>query len=114
MREHGDEFEKFEYGAGPAMRQQQRARIGPFAFDLEEVQIDLVQPHPVLGKGIEARLLRTPIEIVPPIADQAARPPHIGAVRPGRAGRLVRVRASRSRSPAISASGTLSRNFSAR
>ena len=71
------------------MREQQRERRRPLALDVQEVQVDAVQRHLELRKGVEPRLLRAPVEAVAPVLDQLAQVRDVGAVGPGLAGRLV-------------------------
>jgi hypothetical protein len=56
---------------------------------MKKVQVDIVQSHLILGEGVQSHLLSTPIKIISPIIDQPPNPSDIGAVRPGRTGRLV-------------------------
>jgi len=39
---------------------------------MQEVQVDAVQRHPALREGVQAPLLRAPIEAVAPVGDEAA------------------------------------------
>ena len=86
----GDDVEELEHGAGPAVRKQQRQRRRSLARHVQEVQVDAVERHDILGKGVEPGFLRTPIKAGVPVMHEFAQIAHIRAVGPRRPGRLVR------------------------
>jgi hypothetical protein len=56
---------------------------------MEEMQIDVMQPHFALREGVEPGFLSGPIEFFSPIVDQSAHPSDVRTVRPGRPRRLI-------------------------
>jgi hypothetical protein len=58
--------------------EQERQRIGADARLVDEVQVDAVELDTELLERVELGLLRTPVEPVPPVLDEAA---HEGEVR---------------------------------
>ena len=62
--EAGDDLEELEHRARPAVREEERKGSRAPALDVEEVQVDPVQRHRELRKGIEPRFLRAPVELV--------------------------------------------------
>lgn len=63
------------------MREQERHRLRPFALFVNEMQIDAAKRHLELAQAIDRGLVLSPIEIAPPIVDQAL---HIVDARAGR------------------------------
>ena len=90
-----DDVEELEHRAGPAMRQQQRARCGPLAGDVKEVEVDAGERDVVLRELIEPGLGCSPVEALAPIGEEAREPRDVGAIGPGCAGRCIRQAGSR-------------------
>ena len=47
------------------------------------MQIDFMQPHLVLGEGVEPRFLSTPLKIIAPILEQFSHPGDVGCAFEG-------------------------------
>jgi hypothetical protein len=52
------------------MRQEERHRVGAFAFLMNEVQVDPAERHLELPEAVEGGFLRAPVEAVAPIGDE--------------------------------------------
>ena len=71
------------------MRQQQRARRGPVAGDMKEVEADAGERDVVLRELIEPGLGCSPVEALAPIGEEVDEPRDVGAIGPGCAGRCI-------------------------
>ncbi len=84
-----DDVEELEHRPRPAMQQQQLLRRRTAPRHVQEVQADAGDVQLVLGKRVQRRFLRAPVEADPPVIDQATQIIHVGAVGPGRVRRLI-------------------------
>ena len=87
--EAGNEIQELEHGSRPAMHQQERRRIRPLSRDMQKVQVVIRSRHLELREGVEARLLRAPVEGTAPSVDQAAKIVDVRAVKPRLARRRI-------------------------
>ena len=78
-RDHAPEF---EYRPRPAVRQHQRRGIRVLRADMEEVDIHTVDLGDELAGGVQPRLTRPPIVVVPPVIDEIAQGSKRHALRP--------------------------------
>ena len=85
-----NEVDELEHRSRPAVHQQQRRGIGSLPRDMQKVQIAVRARQPELREGVEARLLRAPVEGSAPGVDQAAQIVDIRPVAPRLARRAIR------------------------
>ena len=82
VRQPWDQLEKLEDGSWPAMGEEQGMRIRPMSRHMQELQINALQADFVLRQSIQPRLLSPPVEVIPPVLDEAAHVSQVGAVGP--------------------------------
>ena len=64
-------------------------RVGSLAWDMQKVQVVVRPRHLELREGVQARLLRAPIELAAPIVDEAPQVVDACPVEPGVARRRI-------------------------
>ena len=80
--EAGNEVQELEHGPRPAVHQQERRRIGPLSRHMQKVQVIVRAGYLELREGVQARLLRAPVEGAAPSVDQAAKIVDVGPIQP--------------------------------
>ena len=84
-----DHVEELGDRAGPAVRNDQRDRVGVVGPRVDEVDLLAVDLREVVRPAVEAVFLRAPVELRAPRVAQVLQVPEVGAVVPARAGNLV-------------------------
>ena len=72
------------------MREQKRRRLRTAAFDMDEVEVDAVDPRLELRQRVERALRRAPVVAVAPVPDELAHEVNRRPVRPRHNRRFVR------------------------
>ena len=90
LGEQRNELVELEHRARPAVRDQQRHRIGPAARLVDEMQIDAADRGRELAEAVELAFPRAPVEARLPIIGEALHVRQASARGPRLAGRLVR------------------------
>src|SRR2546426_10954268 len=72
LRESRDEIEELDDGAGPAVRDQQRGRVGMRRARMDEVQVQPVELEAELRQGVDALDGGRPVETMAPVRKQLA------------------------------------------
>jgi hypothetical protein len=74
-----DDLRELKECARPAVGEDQRQGVGPFAPLVDEVEAEAVDLGAEVGEAVDALLLLSPVETALPVLDQL---PHVGEVRP--------------------------------
>jgi hypothetical protein len=87
--QRSDDLHEFDDRAGPAVRDDDRERVGLRGSLVDEVDVEIPDPGLELIELVETPLLFAPIEVVLPVRDELAHVAHGGAVVPARIFYLV-------------------------
>ena len=96
--ERPDHVEELDERARPAVREDERERVGLGRARVEEVHAGAVDLGEEVVELVEARLASAPVVVVAPVGDELLQVAALGAVVPARVGDLLREAGAPSRS----------------